>query len=157
MIIEKLETRQQWLCVVNEIQYVRTQIHWNNDIQDDVTWHLNKDYVQGEIYLNEEELEELFKNKEVMKKEQTIEQASEYYAHNYFDMHETNNYKALKEGFVNGAKWQQDKNKYSEEEVLAFGKSCFYKGFEKAENDDANCYTAFREEIGSLIKKFKNK
>lgn len=49
-----------------------------------------------------------------MKKEQTIEQASEYYAHNYFDMHETNNYKALKEGFVNGAKWQQERM-YSEE------------------------------------------
>ena len=61
MKIKKLETRQQWLCVVDEIQYVRTEIHWNNEIQDDVTWHLNKDCVQGEIYLNEEELEELFK------------------------------------------------------------------------------------------------
>lgn len=65
MKIKKLETRQQWLCVVNEISYVRTQIHWNNDIQDDVTWHLNKDYVQGEIYLNEEQLEELFKNNNI--------------------------------------------------------------------------------------------
>jgi len=46
---------------------------------------------------------------------------------------------------------------YSEEELLAFGKSCFYKGFEKAENDDANCYTAFREEIGNLVEQFKNK
>ena len=61
MKIKKLETRKQWLCVVDEIQYVRTEIHWNNEIQDDVTWHLNKDCVQGEIYLNEEELEELFK------------------------------------------------------------------------------------------------
>lgn len=50
-----------------------------------------------------------------MDKEQTIEQASEYYAHNYFDMHETNNYKALKEGFIEGAKWQQERM-YSEEE-----------------------------------------
>jgi hypothetical protein len=41
-------------------------------------------------------------------KQETIEQASEYYAHNYFDMHETNNYKALKQGFVSGAKWQQE-------------------------------------------------
>jgi len=59
-----------------------------------------------------------------MKKE-TIEQASEYYAHNYFDMHETNNYKALKQGFEAGAKWQQeqDKNKYSEEEVNFLHKS----------------------------------
>lgn len=46
---------------------------------------------------------------------------------------------------------------YSEEEVLAFGKSCFYKGFDKAENDDANCYTSFREEIGGLFEQFKNK
>jgi hypothetical protein len=56
-------------------------------------------------------------------------------------------------------KWQQkqDKKMYSEEEFLAFGKSCFYKGFEKAENDDANCYTAFREEIGNLFEQFKNR
>jgi len=46
---------------------------------------------------------------------------------------------------------------YSEEELLAFGKSCFYKGFEKSEKDDANCFTAFREEIGSLIEQFKKK
>jgi hypothetical protein len=46
---------------------------------------------------------------------------------------------------------------YSEEDMIAFGKSCFYKGFDKAENDDANCYTAFREEIGNLVKQFKNK
>jgi hypothetical protein len=53
-------------------------------------------------------------------------------------------------------KWQQQQM-YSEEELLAFGKSCFYKGFEKAEKDDVNCYTAFREEIGSLVEQFKNK
>ena len=29
---------------------------------------------------------------------QKIERASEYYAHNYFDMHETNSYKELKKG-----------------------------------------------------------
>ena len=59
--------------------------------------------------------------------------------------------------FINGVKWQQeqDKNLYSEEELLRFGKSCFYKGFDKAENDDENCYTAFREEISSLFEKFK--
>ena len=33
----------------------------------------------------------------------------------------------------------------------------FKAGFEKAEKDDTNCYTAFREEIGSLILKFKTK
>jgi protein-arginine kinase activator protein McsA len=52
------------------------------------------------------------------------------------------------------SKWQAEKM-YSEEEFLAFGKSCFYKGFEKAENDDANCYTAFREEIGNLLNNLK--
>ena len=50
---------------------------------------------------------------------------------------------------------KQNKKLYSEEEVLSFGKSCFYKGFDKSEKDDANCYTAFREEIGKLFKKFK--
>ena len=61
--------------------------------------------------------------------------------------------------FKLGAKWQQEQNNNlcSEEELLAFGKSCFYKGFEKAENDDANCYTAFREEIGNLVEQFKKK
>jgi hypothetical protein len=55
-------------------------------------------------------------------------------------------------------KWQQEQDKkgYSEEELVSFGKSCFYRGFDKAENDDANCYTAFREEIGILIEQFKN-
>jgi plasmid replication initiation protein len=32
------------------------------------------------------------------------EKLSEYYAHNHFDMHETNNYKALKQGFEAGFK-----------------------------------------------------
>ena len=58
--------------------------------------------------------------------------------------------------FKEGAKWQAERM-YSEEEFLAFGKSCFYKGFEKSEKDDANCFTAFREEIGSLFEKFKKK
>jgi hypothetical protein len=61
-----------------------------------------------------------------------------------------------RESFIEGAKWQA-KRMYSEEDMIAFGKSCFYKGFEKAENDDANCYTAFREEIGILVEQFKKK
>jgi hypothetical protein len=36
---------------------------------------------------------------------QQIEKASEYYAHNYFDMHETNSYKELKRGFEAGVEW----------------------------------------------------
>jgi hypothetical protein len=53
------------------------------------------------------------------KKKETLEESAEYYAHNYFEMHDTNNYKALKQGFEAGAKWQQeqDKNKYSEEDM----------------------------------------
>jgi predicted nucleic-acid-binding Zn-ribbon protein len=60
-----------------------------------------------------------------------IEEAAINYAHNYFNMHETNNYQSLKQGFENGAKsdaakdhWfkifkEQDKNKYSEEDMIA--------------------------------------
>jgi hypothetical protein len=40
--------------------------------------------------------------------EQTLEESAESFAHNYFEMHETNNYKALKRGFIEGAKWQCD-------------------------------------------------
>ena len=56
-------------------------------------------------------------------KEETIEEfikeASEYYAHNYFNMHETNHYKALKQGFEEGAKWQA-KRMHSEEDMIEF-------------------------------------
>jgi len=56
-----------------------------------------------------------------MKKE-TIEQASEYYAHNYFYMHVTNDYKALKQGFEAGAKWRQEQydNKYSDSDMTNY-------------------------------------
>jgi len=39
------------------------------------------------------------------------------------------------------------------EQMIAFGKRCFYKGFDKAENDDANCFTAWREEAEELLTK----
>jgi hypothetical protein len=39
---------------------------------------------------------------------ETLEEAAESFAHNYFEMHETNNYKALKKGFIEGAKWQAE-------------------------------------------------
>jgi hypothetical protein len=35
-------------------------------------------------------------------KQETLEEAAEYFAHNNFNMHDTNNYKALKEGFIKG-------------------------------------------------------
>jgi hypothetical protein len=37
------------------------------------------------------------------------------------------------------------------EQMIALGKRCFYKGFEKAESDDANCFTAWREEAEELL------
>jgi hypothetical protein len=57
-------------------------------------------------------------------KEETIEQAAEHYAHNWFNMHETNNYKALRDGFIAGAEWQA-KRMYGEEDL----KSAFQVGF----------------------------
>jgi len=50
-------------------------------------------------------------------KQETLEEASEYFAHNNFNMHDTNNYKALKVAFEQGAKYQQERS-YSEEEVI---------------------------------------
>ena len=39
-----------------------------------------------------------------------IEKAAEYYAHNNFNMHETNSYKELKKGFKAGVDWETIKN-----------------------------------------------
>ena len=61
--------------------------------------------------------------------------------------------KLNKEGFaqvVTDEEIQQAKE-MEEEQKIAFGKRCFYKGFEKAENDDANCFTAWREEAPELL------
>lgn len=63
-------------------------------------------------------------------KEQEINSASENYAHNHFEMHETNHYKALKQGFEAGAKWQE-KRMYSNEdmqEYVEFCIKCYQKG-----------------------------
>ncbi len=57
------------------------------------------------------------KAKEEPKQETELEEAAERYAHNYFNMHETNNYKALKQGYEAGAK-EMAERMYSEEEVL---------------------------------------
>jgi hypothetical protein len=88
-------------------------------------------------------------------KQETLEEAAENEASIFYEKGtiEWNKYRQV---FELGAKWQAERM-YSEEEIIAFGKSCFYKGFDKAENDDANCYTAFREEIGSIIEQFKKK
>jgi len=49
----------------------------------------------------------------------------------------------------------QQKGVYSEEDLISFGKKCFYKGFNKSENDDANCFTAWKEEAPELIMDLK--
>lgn len=49
----------------------------------------------------------------------------------------------------------EEKKSYTIEELIAFGKNCFYEGFNKAETDDANCFTAWREEAAQLIKNFQ--
>jgi len=47
----------------------------------------------------------------------------------------------------------QQAKEMEKEQMIAFGKRCFYKGFDKAENDDANCFTAWREEAEELLTK----
>jgi hypothetical protein len=82
-------------------------------------------------------------------KQETLEEASEYFAHNNFNMHDTNNYKALKVGFEEGAKWQQER--YSEEDLKeAFKQSRQALIFEK---DMPPVYESFEE----WFKQFKNK
>ena len=51
---------------------------------------------------------------------------------------------------------EERKVSFSMDEMVAFGKKCFYKGFDKCETDDANCYTAWREEAGLLIEQIKH-
>ena len=82
-----------------------------------------------------------------MKEKETIEEAAKYYAHNYFEMHDTNNYKALKQGFEAGAKWQAERM-YSEEEV----KTIFSIGQMVKAYGDYKPYT-FEE----ALKQFKKK
>jgi len=49
-----------------------------------------------------------------------LAQASKWYAHNYFEIHETNNYKALRQGFEAGAEWRDKQiiNKEPEEKII---------------------------------------
>jgi len=59
-------------------------------------------------YINDKKLtEEEFNNRN----NPTLDKAAEYYAHNYFDMHETNSYKELKKGFIAGVEWERKTNK----------------------------------------------
>ncbi len=47
----------------------------------------------------------------------------------------------------------KNKKSFSLKELTKIAKDCFYKGFEKSEKDDANCFTAWREEADNLINK----
>ena len=66
-----------------------------------------------------------------MSNKEILEEAIKYYAHNNFDMHETNNYKALAKGFEAGAKWQQEeiynqiKELYDNEHITGFSKRAY--------------------------------
>ena len=60
----------------------------------------------------------------------------------------------LENGIIAGEAWKDlliVAKSMEKEQKIAFGKKCFYKGFEKAENDDANCFTAWREEAPELL------
>jgi hypothetical protein len=46
---------------------------------------------------------------------------------------------------------QEQAKEMEKEQKITLGKRCFYKGFEKAESDDANCFTAWREEAEELL------
>jgi len=48
--------------------------------------------------------------------QETLKEAAERYAHNYFNMHETNNYIALKQGYEAGAK-EMAERMYTEEDL----------------------------------------
>ena len=63
----------------------------------------HRDYYINDKHLTEKE----FNNRN----NPTLDKAAEYYAHNYFDMHETNSYKELKKGFIAGVEWERKTNK----------------------------------------------
>jgi hypothetical protein len=62
---------------------------------------------------------------------ETIEEAAEKYAHNYFNMHETNNYKTLKTGFEEGAKWKAERMCSEEDLLSAFKAGMMFIGEDK--------------------------
>ena len=83
-----------------------------------------------------------------MNKQETLEEAAKYYTHNYFNMHETNNYKALKQGFEAGAKWQV-KRMYSEEDMAESFMACWKANV----SDGIECKLSFKEWFEQFKKK----
>jgi hypothetical protein len=81
-----------------------------------------------------------------------LEEAAEKYAHNYFEMHDTNHYKALKQGFEAGAKYMQ-KRMYSEEEMreaIIFGLDGMY-GYQWGKEGETN------NQINKYLEELKKK
>jgi exonuclease VII large subunit len=88
------------------------------DIPSSMRWHNSKpkQEIKLEDIFNDEKKQGV-KDLIDAHKQETLEEAAERYAHNYFNMHETNNYKALKQGYEAGAK-EMAERMYSDEEVL---------------------------------------
>lgn len=73
-----------------------------------------------------------------MKTKEEIEQQAKYYAHNNFEMHELNHYKALEQGFKAGAEFANPKSTpITKEGLIEMGfvevepNDFFYKGYKE--------------------------
>jgi len=60
MKIKNGETRTTYLCEVEGHSYVRTLIVWNDNRPNSISWHLNEDTQDGQTYLDDWKLEQLF-------------------------------------------------------------------------------------------------
>lgn len=59
---------------------------------------------------------------------------------------------SLKDSYKQKVSELTSDRRFTEDDMISFGKQCFYKGFNKCKNDDANSFTSWREEGGILIK-----
>jgi hypothetical protein len=84
-------------------------------------------------------------------KQETLEEAAEKYAHNYFEMH-SNHYKGLNEGFIKGAKWQAERM-YSEEDM----KSTIEKTVEQCNKMMQESYGLLEIDVDYIFEQFKKK
>jgi hypothetical protein len=85
-------------------------------------------------------------------KQETLHEVALEFAKDHHEMYETSNLGSMHFGFIEGAKWQQeqDKNKFSEEDM----KSSFQVGFNVGYNDEESpSYLTFEE----WIKEYKKK
>ena len=60
MEVKKFENRQEYLCVLEGVSYIRTEIDWYDERPLQVNWRLNEDYEKGKTYPEDDELEQLF-------------------------------------------------------------------------------------------------